>query len=147
MTPAVYSAATNKQLMQSVMAELAKGNGQPFVAAMADDFCWTIPGSTPWSRTYTGKQAVVSELLKPLFAQFATPYTNTLRRIIAEGDMVVMECEGKVTTRAGKDYNNIYCYVCQMEGGKMKNLMEYLDTQLVATALETPQLADLTGSL
>ena len=123
------------------MAELAKGNGKPFVDTMADDFCWTIPGNTPWSGKYKGKQAVVNNLLKPLFAQFATTYTNTLRRITAEGDVVVIECEGKVTTKAGKDYNNSYCYVCRMDGGKMKELMEYLDTQLVSTALEAPSVA------
>ncbi|UUZ68489.1 nuclear transport factor 2 family protein [Polaromonas sp. P2-4] len=135
------SAASNKQRMQEVMADLAKGNGQPFVDSMADDFRWTIPGNTPWSRTYEGKQAVVSELLQPLFAQFSTLYTNTASSIIAEGDMVVIECQGNVTTKAGKAYNNSYCYVCRMEGGKMKELMEYLDTELVSTALEAPLLA------
>jgi hypothetical protein len=123
------------------MAELAKGNGKPFVDSMADDFCWTIAGNTPWSGTDTGKQAVVSELLQPLFAQFATPYISTLRRITAEDDRVVIEFQGHVTTKAGKAYNNTYCYVCRMEGGKMKELMEYLDTELVNTALEAPLVA------
>lgn len=139
-TPA-GAAASNKQHMQEVMAELAKGNGKPFADSMADDFRWTIPGNTPWSRTYEGKQAVISELLQPLFAQFATRYTNTAHRIIAEGDMVVIECQGHVTTKAGKAYNNSYCYVCRMEGGQLKELMEYLDTALVSTALEAPPVA------
>lgn len=137
----VSTAASNKQHMQEVMAELAKGNGKPFADSMADDFRWTIPGNTPWSRTYEGKQAVISELLQPLFAQFATRYTNTAHRIIAEGDMVVIECQGHVTTKAGKAYNNSYCYVCRMEGGQLKELMEYLDTALVSTALEAPPVA------
>ncbi len=136
-----FSAAANKQIMQEVMAELADGNGKPFVDRMADDFRWTIPGSTPWSRTYEGKQAVVSELLQPLFAQFATPYISTTRRVMADGDMVVIECQGQVTTKAGMAYNNSYCYVCRMDGGKMKELMEYFDTELVSTALEAPPVA------
>ncbi len=41
------SAAENKQLMQQVFAELAKENGKPFVDLMADDFRWTITGTTP----------------------------------------------------------------------------------------------------
>lgn len=128
----------NRQRLQRIMAELDKGNGKPFVEAMADDFCWTIPGDTPWSRTYRGKQAVVSELLQPLYAQFATPYISTTRRIMADGDRVAVEFEGKVTTKAGKAYNNRYCYVFRMEGGQMKELMEYLDTALVIAALEAP---------
>lgn len=133
--------AANRLRIQEVMAELDKGNGKPFVDAMAGDFCWTIPGDTPWSRTYRGKQAVVGELLRPLYAQFATPYISTTRRIMADGDRVVVEFEGKVTTKAGKAYNNRYCYVFRMEGGQMKELMEYLDTALVIAALEAPPSA------
>lgn len=128
----------NRQRLQHIMAELDKGNGKPFVDAMADDFSWTIPGDTPWSRTYRGKQAVVSELLQPLYAQFATPYISSTRSILADGDRVVVEFEGKVTTKAGKAYNNRYCYVFRMEGGQMKELMEYLDTALVNAALQAP---------
>lgn len=128
----------NRQRIQQVMAELDKGNGQPFVEAMADDFSWTIPGNTPWSRTYSGKQVVLTELLRPLYAQFATPYVSTTRRVMADGDMVIIEFDGRVTTKAGKAYNNHYCYVCRMEGGQMKDLMEYLDTALVSSALEAP---------
>ena len=128
----------NRQRIQHVMAELDKGNGKPFVDTMADDFSWTSPGDTPWSRTYSGKQVVVNELLRPLYAQFATPYISTTRRVMADGDMVIIEFEGRVTTKAGKAYTNRYCYVCRMEDGKMKDLMEYLDTALVASALEAP---------
>ena len=133
--------SANRLRMQEVMAELDNGNGQAFVDAMADDFCWTLEGSTPWSRTYRGKQAVVTELLRPLFAQFATPYVSTTQRVMADGDMVVIEFRGQVTTRAGKAYNNRYCYVCRMEGGQMKELTEYFDTALVNAALEAPALA------
>jgi uncharacterized protein len=128
----------NKQLMQYVFSELSKGNGRPFVDHMADDFSWTIIGSTPWSRTYRGKQAVLSDLLTPLFSQFADRYTNTPVRFIAEGEYVVVECRGQVTTKKGKLYNNSYCWVCRLTDGKLRSLTEYLDTQLVVEALTAP---------
>jgi hypothetical protein len=130
------SAADNKQLMQDVFAELAKGNGKPFVDCMADDFCWTVPGSNKWSGTYRGKEAVRTQLLKPLFAQFAGQYTNTATRILAEDDYVVVECRGNVTTQSGQRYDNKYCYVFRMAGGKMRELTEYMDTELAAKALD-----------
>lgn len=135
-TPAVTAA--NKALMLQVMAELDKGNGKPFVAAMADDVSWTIPGDTAWSRTYSGKQAVMQELLRPVYAQFDTPYFSTTHRVMADSDMVVIEFDGRVTTKAGKAYNNRYCYVCRMEGGQIRELTEYFDTALVNAALEAP---------
>jgi uncharacterized protein len=131
------SAAENKQLMQNIFSELSKGNGKPFVESLADDFCWTITGSTKWSRTYRGKQEVVAELLRPLFAQFADQYTNTAHRFIAEDDYVVVECRGRVTTKSGKPYNNTYCWVCRVADGKLHELTEYLDTELVTAALGT----------
>lgn len=132
----MVSAASNKQLMQDVFAELASGNGKPFTEHMADDFCWNMIGTTAWSRTYTGKAAVLNELFKPLFAQFADRYTNTAHRFVAEDDVVVVECRGRVTTTSGKPYHNTYCYVIRFENGLMKELTEYLDTALVENALE-----------
>jgi len=132
------SASDNKRIMQGVFDQLARGNGKPFGELMAEDFCWTITGTTPWSRSYRGRQAVYRELLEPLYSQFAGRYTNTAQRILADGDHVVVECRGQVTTRAGKPYNNTYCFVIRMEQGRMKELTEYLDTGLVSAALEAP---------
>ena len=129
------NAAENKQLMQNIFSELAKGNGNQFVEAMADDFCWTVTGSTKWSRTYRGKHAVLTELLRPLISLFVDKYTNTAHRIIAEDDYVVIECRGSATTRAGTPYNNAYCWVCRVADGKLQELTEYLDTELVRAAL------------
>ena len=134
----VVSAAENKQLMQDIFSELAKGNRQPFRDAMADDFCWTIAGSTAWSGTYRGKQTVLTDLFAPLFAQFADEYTNAADRFIAEDDHVVVQCRGRVTTKSGTPYNNTYCYVCRLDDGKLRELTEYLDTELVTTALAPP---------
>lgn len=129
---------SNKQLMQSIFAELAKGNGKPFVAAMADDFSWTIPGHSTWSRTWRGKQAVMDELMRPLFARFANTYTNEAIRFIAEDDFVVVECRGKVMTKSGKPYDNHYCYVCRLADGQLRELTEYMDTELATAALGAP---------
>jgi ketosteroid isomerase-like protein len=132
------TADNNKQLMQAVFAELERGNGRPFIDAMADDFCWDIPGTSAWSRRFEGKRAVREQLFKPLFAQFATPYTNRALRFIAEDDHVVVECRGSVQTVRGEAYNNSYCYVCRFEGGRLRELTEYMDTALAEAVLAPP---------
>lgn len=138
-TSAPFSpAAANKALLQAAFAELAEGNGAPFVELMADDFSWTIAGQSAWSRTWRGKRAVREELFRPLFARFADTYTSEAKRFIAEDDFVVVECRGKVNTKSGKPYNNTYCYVCRMEGGLLRELTEYMDTELTASALGAP---------
>lgn len=135
------SAAENKRIMRGVMDALAEGNGRPFVAAMADDFTWEMEGTTPWSGRFEGKSVVRKQVLDPLFAQFATTYRNRAERIIAEDDNVVILCRGEVRTKAGKDYNNSYCYVIRMRDGQMIELREYFDTALVEAALDPPDAA------
>jgi ketosteroid isomerase-like protein len=131
-------AAENKELMRGVFDALAEGDGRPFVEALADDVRWRIIGSTDWSGTWEGKQNVQAKLLDPLFAQFATRYRNRAIRLIAEDDHVVIECRGDVTTKSGHPYRNTYCYVCRLEGGRVRELTEYCDTELLTRALTAP---------
>lgn len=132
------SAARNKEILQHVFSELSKGNGRSFVECMADDFRWTIIGTTAWSKTYRGKESVRSQLFRPLLAQFTEPYTNTALRFIAEDDYVAVESRGRATTKAGTPYNNTYCYIIRFADGKMRELTEYCDTALVQAALADP---------
>jgi ketosteroid isomerase-like protein len=132
------STAANKELMTEIYDELAKGNRMPFQNAMAEDFRWIMKGRTAWSKTYEGRDAVREELIKPLYAQFADDYKNRALRIFADGDFVIVECEGSVTTTSGKPYNNQYCLIFRLEHGKIKEMTEYLDTALVNEVLAPP---------
>ena len=135
------SSSDNKLLLQRIFDQLALGNGRPLVDAMADDFCWTITGSSAWSGSWRGKPAVRERLLAPLFAQFEGTYTNTAERFIAEGEHVVVLCRGRVDTRAGQPYDNSYCFVFKLAGGQLKEVVEYLDTALVDAVLAPPPVA------
>ncbi len=129
------TAGENKQLMQFVFAEMSKGNSKPFYESLADDVRWTITGSTKWSKTYEGKQCVVNDLLGPLRALFADQYKATATRFTAEEDRVVVEGRGSVMTKSGREYNNHYCWIYTIANGKVKEITEYLDTELVNTVL------------
>lgn len=130
------NAIENKKLMQEIFAGLTQGNPRPFVTAMADDFSWTVTGTTRWSKTYAGKQAVLTELFGILQSRVAGQIRITAERFIADGDFVVVEAHGSNnTTTAGKPYNNRYCFVFRLAGGKLKEVTEYLDTELVTAAL------------
>lgn len=102
---------------------------------MADNFRWTVTGTTPWSRTYDGKNSVLKELFGTLRSKIAGHIKLTGHRFIAEGDSVVVEARGSNTTRTGKPYNNRYCFVFRLSEGKLLEVTEYLDTELLVTAL------------
>jgi uncharacterized protein len=130
--------ASNKAFLQGIFAETAKGNGRPFVDALADDVRWTIIGQTAWSRTYEGKRAVLAELLGPLGEQLGGRNVVSAERFVAEGDVVVVEGRNHSVTESGRDYPNRYCWVCVMRNGKITEITEYTDTQLIAEVLAPP---------
>jgi ketosteroid isomerase-like protein len=128
------SAAENKQIITNMFAELAKGNGAAFLDTMADNIKYTLQGKTKFSGTMNGKQEVMAKLLGPLGAALEGGIALTPYNFIAEGDYVVMLANGKATTKSGKPYNNSYCHVFRIVGGKVTEINEYLDTAMVDDA-------------
>lgn len=128
-------ARENKQLMQQIVEELSKGKSELLVASMADDFRWTVTGTTKWSRTYEGKHSVLVELFGSLRARINGRIRTMAHRFIAEGDFVVVEARGSNTTKSGVPYNNNYCFVFRLSDNQLKEVTEYLDTELVTGAL------------
>ena len=128
-------AAENKQLLQRIFAELEGGEPGPFIGVLADDVRWTVMGTTPWSRTYDGKAAVLRDLLGPLRERLVHSVRVTPTRILADEDCVVVEARGEATTKNGRPYNNTYCWIFRLDGGKVRDITEHLDTDLVATVL------------
>jgi uncharacterized protein len=127
-------AAENKKLIQDMFAELSKGNAPAFLNALADNVRFTIIGTTKYSGTCNGKQELINKVLQPLTAQLEGGLTITPENFIADGDFVAMQARGKSTTKSGKSYNNTYCQVFRIADGKVQEVTEYLDTELVTSA-------------
>ncbi len=105
------------------------------LATMAEDVCWTIQGSTKYSLVMNGKLEIVDKLLKPITSELESMGQSHVDNVIAEGDYVVVQqhATGRMT-KTGKPYNNIYCLVFKVIDGKIKEINEYLDTEMVTSA-------------
>jgi ketosteroid isomerase-like protein len=79
----ITSELTNKQIMQNIFSEMARGESKLFVERMADDFRWIVAGTNQWSRTFDGKNAVLTDLFGLLGSKIALPIVTT------DGDYVV----------------------------------------------------------
>ncbi|NUP08952.1 MAG: nuclear transport factor 2 family protein [Polyangiaceae bacterium] len=112
------------------LSGLEQGDFQPFDEWLSDDVTWTITGDTPWSKTYEGKPAV-RRMLRSLQGRLDAPFRMQLKRSIAAGDMLVIEARGENRLLDGRRYDNTYCWVCRLEGGRLRELTEYMDTALV----------------
>ncbi|MFC3711703.1 nuclear transport factor 2 family protein [Sphingoaurantiacus capsulatus] len=124
------SSETNKDIVRRIYEAMAKGDGTLFAASLHEDCVWRLPGQASWSRRFEGLDSVNRDLFRPLFARFATPYTAQLVSLIGEGDTVVAEVKGDVTTIDGARYANDYCFIFRFRDGKITEVVEYGDTAL-----------------
>ena len=130
----------NKKLIEEIFA--AAGNADPaardralFIASLAEDAKWTVTGQYSWSRTFTGKESILTDLYGHVRSLLAAPARTLAHRFIAEGDHVVVEARGDNVTKAGVRYDNDYCLVFRLENGKIKEIREYCDSILTEKSL------------
>jgi len=137
------NAHDNKRAMQAVFEALAQGDTRPYGDLMADDCRWVTPGQSAWSGTWHGKQQMREQLFGPLYQRFAGKYTNRATRFIAEGDCVVVEARGQAALKdSGARYDNTYCFICEFgDDGKLRQVTEYMDTDLAMRVLGAPSPA------
>ena len=79
---------------------------------------------------------MLTELFGPLRERIEGRVHTHAQRFIADGEYVAVEARGANTTKAGKSYNNTYCFVFRVAGGKLREVTEYLDTELVTAVLD-----------
>ena len=128
----------NREIVQRAFEALSLGDSRPLLGILSEDVSWRVMGHTPWSGIYRGKESVVRDLLRELGARLAGRYKATADLILADGAHVVVQARGHATTRAGKAYDNEYCFVYKLENGLVTEVTEYLDTELVVAALGDP---------
>ncbi|MGY4477352.1 nuclear transport factor 2 family protein [Bradyrhizobium sp. USDA 3364] len=134
------SAADNKKLVQEMF--VIAGSPDPavrekslFMATLADDAIWTVTGQYSWSRTFTGKQSIMTDLHGHVRSRLVERGRTVAHRIIADGDIVVVEAKGNNLTKEGQRYDNDYCLVFRFDGGRIKEVREYCDSVLTEKAL------------
>jgi ketosteroid isomerase-like protein len=134
------SAAANKKLMEEIFASAGDSDSAVrdrslFIASLADDAKWVVTGQYSWSRTFTGKESILSDLHGHVRSLLVDRARTVAHRFIADGDHVVVEARGDNVTKAGVRYDNDYCLVFRLENGKIKEVREYCDSVLTEKAL------------
>src|SRR3982074_386788 len=103
------SAAENKQLVKQIYTDAANRSGTTFVDNLADDVCWPVPGQYSWSRTFTGRDAVLHGLMGHLRSLLTERPRTVAHNFIAEGDTVVVEAKGDNGTKNGVRSDKDHC--------------------------------------
>lgn len=129
------SAAANKKLVQRIYDEAANRNGTTFYDNLAEDGCWTVTGEYSWSRQFKGRDAIMNGLMGHFRSLFHDRPRTVAFNFIADGDFVAVEARGDNVTKSGQRYDNHYCMVFRIEGGKIKEVKEYSDSAMIERVL------------
>lgn len=130
------SIGENKRIIRALYDAGDRGDMVTLLALLANDVTWTGIGSTKYSGTFVGKEAVVANVLGPVLGQLKAGIASTVDNVIAEGEFVVVQSRGRAETKDGRPYNNTYCHVFRIRGGKISEVVEYLDTALASSVLD-----------
>ena len=110
-----------------------KGDSAPFFDALAADVVWTAKGTTPISGRYEGKDVYLDKCYKPLLKIFSGPTRCQVKRILGDGDTVVVEWHGETPTVSGARYAQDYCWIIRAgpETRDIREVTGYYDTARV----------------
>ncbi len=122
------SAEANKELVRKTWTAFAKGDIKTAFANMDDNVSWLVPGSGPVSGVHRGKDAIL-KFMSGVGQVFPEGLQSEIKRAYADGDTVILELTNKGKVSNGKFYENEYCFVFELEHGKIRRIREYVDTQ------------------
>ncbi len=129
------SEAKNKSVIESFYAASNVGDLDTVIGLLDENISWTNIGTTAFSGTFTGRDKLMSELMGPVFSRLKAGIHATVHKMVADGDMVVVQVSGTAETVEGQAYNNSYCHVFRVADGKIVEATEYFDTELAARVL------------
>lgn len=123
-------AAENKKLIRDGFDAWSRGDGRAFFKLVADDVRWTVTGHTPISRTYNSKRDFRAAL-SAMSEHLASELKVVVRDVIADGDKVAVQFESHAQGKNGTAYDQTYCWVLRLAEGQVREVVAYLDTELV----------------
>ncbi len=123
----------NKALVAEFFDILNRNDVPALLDLYAEDGEVTTMGNTLISGT-SGKEAIGAAASGALDV-FPQGLKFTVHDVIADGDGVAVEAESHGEHISGKTYNNQYHFKFRFRDGKLVELKEYMDTELVTDVL------------
>lgn len=118
----------NKELVLRTWQAMFAGDVKTAFANMSDEVSWLVPGSLQnLGGVKRGKDAIV-DLFRSVAKMFPAGLKTEIRRTYADGDTVILELVNRGKLFNGRDYENDYCFVFEIENGKIRRIREYVDT-------------------
>lgn len=108
---------------------------------IAADGTYTVIGTTKASATYHGRAEVLDKLV-PLLSTFAAPPVLTFSHILADKDRAVLLGKGEGIGPTGPYHQPYYAFSIRFAGGEIAEIVEFLDTTMLDTAVFGKKIVD-----
>ena len=135
---------TPKETVTALYAAYASGDPQRITALLHEDVVWVAPAGNatqvalglghaddagaPDGSNNLGRSLIV-QFMAHNFARLFSDVKNEFRSMIGEGNLVVAEHRLSGTLPNGRSYVNDYCFAYEVQGGKVTQIREYMDTR------------------
>ena len=123
------SAEANKELVKKTWTAFGKGDIKTAFANMADNVSWLVPGNTPGDAGLKRGKDEILKFMSGIGQVFPEGLQSEIHRAYADGNTVILELTNRGKVSNGKQYENEYCFVFEIEDGKVRRIREYADTQ------------------
>lgn len=116
----------NVALIEHAFSAWAAGTGGPY-DLLADNAVWTITGNSLASKTYSSKEAFMSEVIRPFNARMSERLKPNINRIFEDKGTVIVLFDASGTAKDGKPYTNTYAWFLDMRDGKIVKSTAFFD--------------------
>jgi len=124
-----------KESAAGVWRAFASRDPETIRAVLTEDASWISPAGNATQVALglpdgmlESRDGIVTFLVDHLRRLFPQGVQLDFTKVIAEGDTVVFEQRMRATTAGGRDYDNLYCWIFEMDGARVRRIREYMDT-------------------
>jgi uncharacterized protein len=123
----------NKALTRAFVDAIGRGDTEAILESYAEDGRVITMGRTLISGTYP--KAQIAALAGQVLQAFPQGLEFTIHALTAEEDRVAVMAESSGPHVSGRHYHNHYHFLFRWRDGKLVELREYMDTELVTDIL------------
>ena len=109
----------------------------------ADNFMWTIKGSSRLSGTYIDKNVFFMQVLDRLNNVLQPKWRMHIINTYTDDNVLIVEMKGEVKAKNSQDYNNDYCWIFKFANEKIISVTAYYDSLLVNKILNENETKSL----
>jgi ketosteroid isomerase-like protein len=131
-SPSAEELERRRRLLRA-FSESVRGPGTVQFEGFAPDFTIRMIGSTPLSNVMRGPEGVAANM-RP-FRERMAELKVIVDDVICEGDTCVKLAHSEGRMKDGRPYRNEYAHVFRFKDNLIVEVIEYLDTALIASVL------------